>query len=420
MTSPPAIKSGIEPGLLQVFRLYAWLRVASMLIGIRLASVSAAHAENSALVGKPDIPWYVPFNVLLLLGILYIPGLPKRLGRYYIPITLIFAASSLILEEHLLLLRHTTWQLHPFLNILLILVAWQYGYASVFLFTLGTAVFEIGLVLLLPVSPAFLLPFEPSSPHMSIWLVISRSATFLVIGYVVSRLVQSQRHQREVLAEANRKLVSHAATLEHLATSRERVRLSRDLHDTLAHTLSALAVQFEAVLTLKDTLPPRVQAMLERMQYTTRSGLDETRRALTALRASPLEELGLSAALRVLAQDIAARQPLELTFDMIESADNLPVEVEQTFYRVAQEALVNVSRHAHARKLEVSLHDGRGRLELCIQDDGQGFDPRQDDDERKFGLRGMRERAALIGARLQLESTAGYGSTVRLVWESPS
>jgi signal transduction histidine kinase len=303
--------------------------------------------------------------------------------------------------------------------ILLILAAWQYGWRGVLAFTLSTAGVDVVLNLLATWGDV-VAPTPVDGPPRDVFIyagIVSRSATFLVIGYVISRLVQAQRQQQRQLAEANQKLVSHAATLEQLATTRERVRLSRDLHDTLAHTLSAQAVQIDAVLTVWKDIPQRAQQMMERMLADTRNGLDETRRALRDLRAAPLEETGLAQALRSMAEDFAQRHSLELALDLPENADDLPPEVEQTFYRVAQEALENTARHALARRLELALAAGATHARLRVADDGRGFDPDQVA-SHGLGLQGMRERAELIGARLELSSRPGQGTQVTLAWEA--
>jgi two-component system sensor histidine kinase UhpB len=105
--------------------------------------------------------------------------------------------------------------------------------------------------------------------------------------------------------------------------------------------------------------------------------------------------------------------------DVPKQMDNLPPEVEQCYYRVAQEALENVVRHADAQRVSVSLRQAGGRLTLQVSDDGLGFEDQEVASEERFGLRGMRERAELIGGVLTVESHAGQGATVRLDAEVP-
>jgi two-component system sensor histidine kinase UhpB len=158
--------------------------------------------------------------------------------------------------------------------------------------------------------------------------------------------------------------------------------------------------------------------MLDEIQAETRAGLGETRRALAALRASPIEDLGLPAALATLAQDAANRANLTLELETPEALDDLPLEVEQTFFRVAQEALANAGQHARAERLEVRLRRRNTNLTLLIRDDGEGFPTDRPSDSGRFGLRGMRERAEMIDADLTIDSQPGRGTTVEMTWEA--
>ena len=412
-------KTPLEPGLLQVFRIYAWLRLASLAFVILVGSSE----RIEPLVNLRLVVFWLALSTAILLAYLYWPKLGLRLGVYYFPLGLAFATLSLLFEQQLFMAR-AFLQMSPFLYILLILVSWQYDFREVVFFSLVTAMIEGILRSFLP--PMVLFISEGAGPGIEMDQVIyagvlaSRTISFLVLGYVVTRLMQAQRAQRQALADANQKLVSHAATLEQLTVSRERLRLSRELHDTLAHTLSALTVQIEAVLTVWDTFPDKARQLTEQMAIATRSGLDETRRVLRALRAAPLEEMGLVAALRTLVQDFAARHSLalELTLPDEETLDDLPPEVEQCYYRVAQEALENTARHAGAQKLRVFLRQEAGCLLLHISDDGRGFEPGAAD-ERQLGLRGMQERAELIGAHFSVDSRLGRGAQIELSLERP-
>jgi signal transduction histidine kinase len=419
-------KQELEPGVLQVFRLYAWLQTVSYLV---LPAWRLLFDRS-----MPDIPrsttdiWALVLVTctysIFLLVMLYWTWLQEKLGMFFIPLTIGLAAGGLLLDQRLFHGRALPWQGYPFLTILLILVAWQYRYRYVALFTLGIAAFETVLNQLFP-APLFIRAPGPDSDPQSSYaflaayaFLLANTVTFLVIGYVVNRLVSAQRKQRQALAEANQKLISHAATLEQLTASRERIRLSRELHDTLAHTLSAQTVQLEALLTYGEAIPARARNMLEQMLDATRNGLDETRRVLSALRPSVLESLGLPAAVKARAQDCADRAGLKLTIEIIDELDDLPAEVEQCFYRVAQEALENIARHAEATRLEVYLTQQNGHLQLIVSDDGKGFTSRQIQADEQLGLRGMYERAELIGAGLDVDSQPDKGTRVRLEWQA--
>jgi signal transduction histidine kinase len=245
---------------------------------------------------------------------------------------------------------------------------------------------------------------------------VVRTLTFLVVGYIVVWLTTLQRQQRRALAEANQRLAQYTTTLDQLATTRERNRIARELHDILAHSLSSLAIQLEAVKTLWDSNPNKARLMLEQSLVTTELGLAETRRALQALRASPLEDLGLAMAMAAQAQSAAQRAGLQLELHLPEKVYPLPAAVEQDIYRVAQEAIENAARHAKAQKISISLSQANSQLILIVSDDGQGFSPETQLERAGLGLRGMQERAEMLGGELTVKSQAGQGTTIQLVY----
>ena len=303
----------------------------------------------------------------------------------------------------------------PLLLLALILTAWQYGWPYVVLYSGGVALFSTGLYWWLGQDG------RPFGPPMT--LVMIQTISFLVVGYFISALIKRLKEQQASLARANAQLVHYAATMEDLTISRERNRLARELHDTLAHTLSALSVQLETVKAYWDVDPAAAKQMLDRSLDATRSGLQETRRALKSLRASPLDDLGLILALRRMSEETARRANLALDLSLPSNSLLLPDGVEQTIYRIAQEALANVAHHANAHTLQVQLstnpatgsaQSGNG-LSLIVQDDGLGFDPQQAQTAGHFGLPGMDERAALVGGNLTVSSQPGQGTTVRLL-----
>jgi signal transduction histidine kinase len=404
-----------EPGFYSVFRFYAVLRLLAFLFIPLAALVTGMNWET-------PVNWVVvaSFSIsqsLVLLALLYWRWLEHRLGGWYIPLLLGIATLGLLVDQQLMSSRQGMAE-SGFMFILLILVAWQYSFRTVIAYTLGVGLVEAVLNFFLPTTILFVTSLPGAEWVMILGFLAARSVAYLLLGYIVNRLASAQRVQRHELAEANRKLVSHAEMLEQLATSRERLRLSRELHDTLAHTLSALAVEADALQTVWEPAPPRAKAMLMQIASSTRSGLDETRRALRALRAAPLEELGLVEALCLLAQDCAARGNWKLELDLPETLEALPPDVEQCFYRVAQEALENAVRHAKPSRVCLELTGSAFTLLLKVTDDGAGFDPRRGGGEDSLGLQGMRERAELIGAKLEIQSQPGKGAQLFLDWEA--
>lgn len=205
--------------------------------------------------------------------------------------------------------------------------------------------------------------------------------------------------------------------IRQLAVTEERNRLAREIHDTLAQGLSGIVLQLEAVdrLLLKEVSKARTE--LEEAKILARHTLQEARRSVWNLRPAPLERISLSQAIARetdnLAKDIAA----QTRFTVVGRAWPLAPDLEVTLYRIVQEALANVRRHAQAGRVEVSLDFGPPDLVLTIGDDGSGFDPdiakNAFDERRSFGLLGMQERARIAGGTLVVESTLGRGTRVQ-------
>ena len=403
----------IEPGILPLFRIFVALEILLLLLRIGLEAVFRA---DFPLVGSP---WAGLVFLALLFAYLSWPALQTRLGRFYLPValvlsigmTLVSAAAGMrfrveagIRAEELV---RGSWVLIVVLLVPVIIVAWQYGFRWVLWFCLLTAAAELALTLPLP--------GKGGPPALALVVIaLVRCLFFLPVGYAVARLVDAQRRQREALASANARLARYASTLEQLAVSRERNRLAHELHDTLAHGLSGLAVQLEAMSVLWKSQPGTARTMLADALAGTRTALSEARRAIAALRARPLEDLGLARAVRELAESTAARAGLALDLRVPASLDGLDGETEHALYRIAAEALANVARHAQARRLTVRLERSGGCINLLVADDGRGFDPATAADDKRFGLYGMQERARLIGGELGIESAPGKGAAVRL------
>jgi two-component system sensor histidine kinase UhpB len=190
------------------------------------------------------------------------------------------------------------------------------------------------------------------------------------------------------------------------AQEAERRRIARELHDEVGQTLTAVLLELKRVA---DRAPHPLRDELLLVQETTRDGLDEIRRIARRLRPGVLEELGLISALTALGTEMSGTG---LTVRRAFEADlpDLGQEAELVLYRVAQESMTNTVRHAGAEHLELALARTGSGVELRIQDDGKGIGQAGEG----AGLRGMRERARLIGADLDIHSGPGGGTAVRL------
>ncbi|MEV0313287.1 sensor histidine kinase [Nonomuraea fuscirosea] len=192
----------------------------------------------------------------------------------------------------------------------------------------------------------------------------------------------------------------------------ERQRIARELHDEIGQSLTVVLLALKRVV---DRAPAELCEELHGVQETVRASLDEVRQVARRLRPGVLEDLGLHAALSALATDLSRMGGIPVTRAVEPDHPALGADVELVLYRIAQESLTNIARHARATRAELSLTTEDGRLVLRISDNGRGGAG-----EDGAGIRGMRERALLIGARLSVDSPPGEGTHVRLVIPDPS
>ena len=197
-----------------------------------------------------------------------------------------------------------------------------------------------------------------------------------------------------------------------LGAVEERNRLAREIHDTLAQGLAAAGLQIESAEAFLETGPDteRARAALSRALDLTRLNLDEARRSVLDLRAAPLEGRSLPEALEVLADRWEAETGIAARFAAVNRARPLPPRVEVALYRVCQEALTNVARHAGAGRASVRLVATPEAVRLVVEDDGRGFDPSHVDGGRQ-GLVGMGERVEMLGGTLDVQSASGGAIT---------
>jgi two-component system NarL family sensor kinase len=202
----------------------------------------------------------------------------------------------------------------------------------------------------------------------------------------------------------------------YLGALEERNRLARELHDTLAQGLAAITLQLESADVLLDAgaSPARAQLAVHRALDLARANLEEARRSVQDLRAAPLEGRTLAEALAALAQEFAGRTGIVVRFEPVGAGRPLSPRVESGLFRIAQEALTNVARHAQASHVLVRLAMTPDEASLRIADDGIGFDASQVPAGR-FGLVGLNERARLLGGQMTLQTSLGAGTCVEVV-----
>ncbi len=194
------------------------------------------------------------------------------------------------------------------------------------------------------------------------------------------------------------------------AQEEERKRIARELHDETGQSLTSLMVRMQ---TMNQKCPvPELKLQIEDARRLIAQTLDNVHNLALELRPSVLDDLGLEAALQRYVQDSRRRYSLEIDLIAIGLEDRLPAPVETALYRIVQEGLTNVARHAQAHTASVLLERRNGRIRLIIEDDGKGFDPLQAASGGRLGLYGMRERAELLNGTVTIESVPGQGTSL--------
>lgn len=408
----------IEPGLLRVFRYFTTTAMAYFAAVVIFGQAVDYFTPNTEEVA---VQFYLNLWIYaILLTYLSVSWFRSKLGKTYLPLALIYSTALPIFSNLIYLVDADTtdltalvtrsWLLFPILLVPLVITAWQYPLRYSIIFAFSVAVVEL----------AVLMPFL-GGIHLETLPIIGapviQAFTFGLVGNIVNQIVQEQRAQKRKVIEANIRLNKQAEMLEQMATVRERNRLARELHDTMAHTLSGLAVHLEGIKIGLDDNQPEIKTMLDHALNNTRKGLDETRRALKALRPKNLEDLGLRLSIIQLAEEASQRGNFAIDLTQVGEFPALTAVQEQAIYRIVQEAFQNIIRHANARQVHFSARTQNNILNLKIADDGEGFDSTIVRHSNEFGINGMRERARISGGSLDITSKPGFGTSIILTYE---
>ena len=217
----------------------------------------------------------------------------------------------------------------------------------------------------------------------------------------IDRLASSFHNLLERIEEERRR----SGQLAMRAQEEERRRLARDLHDEVNQALTAILLRLEALA--QETPPERAPEVVE-LKRLVNQAMDELLNLARQLRPSALDDHGLVAALETQLKRFSARTGIEARLDTAGEPDEVAEVIQTAIYRVAQEALTNVTRHAGATVVELMVAQNNGEVELRVSDDGRGFDPALRGGG--LGLIGMAERARLVGGELTIDSDPGSGT----------
>jgi signal transduction histidine kinase len=213
------------------------------------------------------------------------------------------------------------------------------------------------------------------------------------------------------LAQRNAEL---AQQVEQSAINSERIRLSRDLHDSIAQTLFSLSVSTRALPDIIESDGRRGAVGAEKLADLAEQTLEDLRSILVDLRPAAVISQGVASALRQLCDDWESQYQVSLTCTLLLTGRRIPAAIEDVVFRVTQEALNNVARYAQADSASVTLVEGREQISLSISDDGVGFDSQTAQEQGHFGIIGMRERVMAIGGLLNIGSSPS-GTTIEAI-----
>lgn len=278
----------------------------------------------------------------------------------------------------------------------------------------------LGLALLSYSSLLLLKPILPEKVIATVWEwrfsnVLLFGLTLVFALLLINALI-AERQSREQLEIAHDKLaVTHeqlrhyALRIEDQATLQERNRIAREIHDGLGHTLAAQTIQLNNALLFWKSEDEKALEFLKQAKQLGSEALLEIRKSVSVLRSNPLQGLSLESAIDKLLQDFQRMTAIEVS-----NSIRLPVllsqEINTALYRIVQESLTNIHKHADATMVNVGLQQHAGQIYLSIADNGKGFDPAQN--TTGFGLQGMCERVAAAGGQFAIYSKSGNGCRI--------
>ena len=247
------------------------------------------------------------------------------------------------------------------------------------------------------------------------WLGIMVAAIAVPSLYIYSlfRASVSRAFLIDELREAKRALEESRRNEIELAALRERERLAREMHDGLGHTLAALSVQLEAVQRLYRVDPERASAQVDTLKALTRASMAELRSSLAGLRAPGLGDQSIEPALQALCVEFEQHSGVKVVLALEGDSGSLPAAVTETLWRVAQEALTNVEKHAQAKQVTLTLAAASRQVSLAVCDDGVGIPVGLLPVNGHYGLVGMRERVEGLGGALQVTRPPAGGTCVQ-------
>ncbi len=212
------------------------------------------------------------------------------------------------------------------------------------------------------------------------------------------------------IQSANEQLQAYADMSERMAQTRERNRLAREIHDTLGHTLTGIAMGIDACMALIDSNPEMTKAQLEKLSIASREGIKDIRRSVSELRPDALERLSLEVAIRKMVVDMSQMSDAQIFFETDEHCLKFDEDEENAIYRVIQESITNAIRHGEAKKIWITLKKEDGEIFLVIRDNGKGCK----EIKSGFGTKHIKERIEMLHGTVAFEGRNGFTVTARI------
>ncbi|XZO03673.1 MAG: sensor histidine kinase [Microcoleus sp.] len=245
-------------------------------------------------------------------------------------------------------------------------------------------------------------------------------ALTLVFALLLVNALLAERQSREQLeivhaelAIAHDQLRQYALRIENQATLQERNRIAREIHDGLGHTLAAQTIQINNALLFWESSSEKALSFVKAAKQLGAEALLEVRRSVSVLRSNPLQGKSLESAIQKLLADFQQTTGI-VPSCTVNLSLSLSPEINTTLYRIVQESLTNISKHALATAVAVEVHQHAGIIHLSIEDNGRGFNPSQN--TTGFGLQGMRERTAALGGEFNLYSQPKAGCRISIAF----
>lgn len=261
----------------------------------------------------------------------------------------------------------------------------------------------------------------PQMQMQRVWMHQIAEILMFALGlFFVLQLVSTllaERQTRSQLVIAHEQLQQYAQQVEEFAAVQERNRIARDIHDSLGHALTALNVQLQTTARLWQVNPEKAKSFFNQAQRLGELAIKEVRQSVRALQADARESQPLEQVIESLVQDFRQGTGIQ-TYTSIDLHWRLPSQTLKAIYRIVQEALTNICKHAEATQVRIQLSDTSNTVCLAIEDNGSGFE--LDQDPNGFGLRSMQERAAALKGFCYIASQPGAGCRITVELPIPT